>query len=158
MLLAATKLLRPQERLRIIVTLSVCLSVCVSVCLSARISPEPHARSLPIFCAYCPRPWLIPLGHIYDRLHRLSPEKGFSSPTENALPAAKEGWECIARAKYAIYNCLVIMAALWNRAGHYIFPLWFLSFFFLLFSSPNLSGRRLDVYHTSTHGVALVRI
>ena len=33
--------------------------------------------------------------------------------------------------------------------------------FFLLssfFSSPNLSGRRLDVYHTSTHSVALVRI
>ena len=26
------------------------------------------------------------------------------------------------------------------------------------FSSPNLSGHRLDVYHTSTHGVALVRI
>ena len=56
----------------------------------------------------------------------------------------------------------VIMATLWNRAGHYIFALWFLSFFlfpfFFLFSSPNLSGRRLDVYHTSTHGVALVRI
>ena len=32
------------------------------------------------------------------------------------------------------------------------------SFFFFLFSSPNLSGRRLHVYHTSTHGVALVRI
>jgi len=31
------------------------------------------------------------------------------------------------------------------------------SFFFFI-SSPNLSGRRLDVYHTSTHGVALVRI
>jgi len=33
-------------------------------------------------------------------------------------------------------------------------------FFFLLFflSSPNLSRRRLDVYHTFTHGVALVRI
>jgi len=31
------------------------------------------------------------------------------------------------------------------------------SFFFLL-SSPNLSGRRLDVYHTLAHGVALVRI
>jgi len=27
-----------------------------------------------------------------------------------------------------------------------------------LFSSPNLSRRRVDVYHTSTHGVALVRI
>ena len=35
------------------------------------------------------------------------------------------------------------------------------SSFFLLssfFSSPNLSGRRLDVYHTLAHGVALVRI
>jgi len=30
-----------------------------------------------------------------------------------------------------------------------IFALWFLSSFYL-FSSPNLSGRRLDVYHTST--------
>jgi len=71
------------------------------------------------------------------------------------------------------------IAALWNRAGHYIFILWFLlssSFFMvalcnradhyifalrllsIFFSSPNLSRRRLDVYHTSTHGVALVRI
>ena len=32
------------------------------------------------------------------------------------------------------------------------------SFLFFFFSSPNLNGRRLDVYHTSTHGVALVRI
>jgi len=37
-----------------------------------------------------------------------------------------------------------------NRAGHYIMLMWF-----LLFSSPILSGRRLDVYHTSTHDVAL---
>ena len=29
---------------------------------------------------------------------------------------------------------------------------------FFLFSLPNLSSRRLDVYHTSTHGVALVQI
>jgi len=53
------------------------------------------------------------------------------------------------------------MVALCNRAGHYIFALWFLSFYllsFFLFSSPNLSGHRLDVYHTSTHGAALVRI
>jgi len=50
----------------------------------------------------------------------------------------------------------IIMAALWNRASHYtcIFMLWFVSFF----SSPTLSSRRLDVYHTSTHGVALVQI
>jgi len=37
-------------------------------------------------------------------------------------------------------------------------PCGFFFFIYLLFSSPNLSGRRLDVYHTSTHGVALVRI
>ena len=34
----------------------------------------------------------------------------------------------------------------------------FLSSIFYHFSSPILSRRRLDVYHTSTHGVALVRI
>jgi len=38
---------------------------------------------------------------------------------------------------------IVVMVALWNRADHYIFALWFLLSFFL-FSSPNLSDRRLD--------------
>jgi len=52
---------------------------------------------------------------------------------------------------------IIIMVALWDRADHYIFALWLLSSIFFL-SSPNLSGRRLDVYHTSTHDVALVRI
>ena len=33
-----------------------------------------------------------------------------------------------------------------------------LSSSFFIFSSPNLSGRRLDVHHTSTHAVAEVRI
>jgi len=46
------------------------------------------------------------------------------------------------------------MAALRIKYGHYIFVL----SFFLLFSSLNLSGRRLDAYHTSTHDVVLVRI
>jgi len=41
----------------------------------------------------------------------------------------------------------------------YFHPVVSSSFFcLLLFSSLNLSGSRLDVYHTSTHGVALVRI
>jgi len=50
------------------------------------------------------------------------------------------------------------MVALWNKADHYIFNLSFvlLSSFFL--SSPNLSRRRVDVCHTCTRGVALVRI
>jgi len=51
------------------------------------------------------------------------------------------------------------MADLQNREGHCIFVLWFLLLsFFVLFSSPILSGRRLDVYHTSTHDMALARI
>ena len=41
----------------------------------------------------------------------------------------------------------LIMAALWNRPGHYIFALWFLLLSFFFFSSPNLSSRRVDVYH-----------
>ena len=50
---------------------------------------------------------------------------------------------------------VLFTAALWNRAGHYISALWFIySSFFLSFSSPNLSDRRVDVCHTSTHGVA----
>ena len=61
------------------------------------------------------------------------------------------------RADHYIFMLWFVMVALWNRADHYIFMLWFVlsSSFFL--SSPNLSRRRLDVYHTSTHGVALVR-
>jgi len=37
------------------------------------------------------------------------------------------------------------MAALCNRAGHYIFALILLSSIFFFLSSPNLSGRRVDV-------------
>jgi len=39
---------------------------------------------------------------------------------------------------------LLVMAALWNRAGHYIFALWFLLSFYPFFPSL-LSRRRLDV-------------
>jgi len=50
------------------------------------------------------------------------------------------------------------MVSLWNRADHYIFMLSFvLSFFLSFFSLPNLSRCWLDVCHTSTYGVALVR-
>jgi len=58
------------------------------------------------------------------------------------------------------YVFMLFMVALCNRADHYIFMLWFVLLLLLLsfFSSPNLSRSRLDVCHTSTHGVALVRI
>jgi len=69
---------------------------------------------------------------------------------------------CVADADIIFLSCFFFffMVALCNRADHYIFILFLLSSFFFLsfFSSPNLSGRRLDVYHTLAHGVALVRI
>ena len=40
----------------------------------------------------------------------------------------------------------------------YFCPVVSIFYLSIFFSSPNLSGRKLDVYHTSTHGVALVRI
>jgi len=49
----------------------------------------------------------------------------------------------------------LFMVALCNRQTIYIFMLFLSSSFF---SSPNLSGRRVDVYDTLAHGVALVRI
>ena len=79
----------------------------------------------------------------------------------------------------SVGRCL-FMVDLCNRADHiyfhpvlwspygigrpYIFSCCGLFFFFFLllllsfFSSPNLSRRKSDVCHTSTHGVALVRI
>ena len=53
---------------------------------------------------------------------------------------------------------LLLMAALRSRCGHYVLPCGFFLSICLFYSSPNLSHRRLDVYHTSTHDVALVRI
>jgi len=87
------------------------------------------------------------------------------------------------RALVAIYNIYslhvsnYIKSALWIRFMDWILRslLWppyvigqtiifcpIVSIFLLLlssfFSSPNLSGRRLDVYHSSSHDAALVRI
>jgi len=69
-------------------------------------------------------------------------------------PCPFPGWMSEEATKPGFSFLCYIMVALWNRADHYIFILFLLSFF----SSANLSGRRLDVYHTSTHSVALVRI
>jgi len=50
------------------------------------------------------------------------------------------------------------MPALCSRCGHYIFAIRFLLLSSFFLSLPNLSGHRVDVYHTSTHVVALVQI
>jgi len=66
----------------------------------------------------------------------------------------------------ALSSSVTVMLFIAGNYGHHMEwgrPLYFCpvvsSSFYLLsfFSSPNLSGRRVDVYHTSTHGVALVR-
>ena len=80
---------------------------------------------------------------------------------DNNLPICVEnlGHEACVLDVWVFYYVmlLIVMVALCNRANHNIFMLWFvLSFFLSFFSSPNLSRRRLDVCHTSTHGVALV--
>jgi len=48
---------------------------------------------------------------------------------------------------------IFIMVAVRSKCTLYFCPV-VSSIYYLLFSSPNLSGRRVDVYHTSTHGVA----
>ena len=62
----------------------VSLCVCLSVCLSARISPEPHARSLPIFMyvAYGRGSVLLRQG---DEIPRKRGHFGGFFPTDNVL-------------------------------------------------------------------------
>jgi len=85
------------------------------------------------------------------------PKVGLLRKTTSRVARPGDFESFIGLQKPLVVLILLIMVALCNRADHYIFIL-FLSFFFLFFSSPNLSGRRLDVYHTLAHGVALVRI
>ena len=47
------------------------------------------------------------LRQVYDRPHRLSPGRGFLPQLKMHYRPGNGGWECIARAKYAIYDCLV---------------------------------------------------
>jgi len=55
-------------------------------------------------------------------------------------------------------SCPFVMVALCNRETIIFLACYFYLLPIFFFSSPNLSGRKLDVYHTLTHGVALVRI
>jgi len=57
-----------------------------------------------------------------------------------------------------LYFCPVVSSILRLLLLLLLLFLLLLLLLLLLLSSPNLSGRRVDVYRTSTHGVALVRI
>ena len=63
-------------------------------------------------------------------------------------------WQC----KDTNYNqCLMYLdlpTPLWPQCMADADIIFLSCFFLLVFSSPNLSGRRLDVYHTSTHSVS----
>jgi len=58
---------------------------------------------------------------------------------------------------YAVFHFLWSPYVIGQTIYIFILSFVFSSFFFFL-SLPNLSGRRLDVWHTLTYGVALVRI
>jgi len=111
------------------------------------------------------------LGHPckFQRLSRLSSVTARQSSSERQpdFAAMNRGrhlcsagrpsrWTLAHISSYCHKNAWLFMVALWNWALWNICILLFLSSIF--FSSPVLSGRTLDVYHISTHGVALVRI
>jgi len=82
--------------------------VCLSVCLSVRISLEPHARSLPIFLCMLPVSMARSSSDTFTIGRIAYRREGVSFPIENVFLVGKGGWECTARAKYAIYDCLVL--------------------------------------------------
>jgi len=86
----------------------VCLWACLSVCLSTRISWEPHAQSLPNFLCMLPMSMARSSSDIFTIVRIVCHREGVFFPDENALSAGKGGWECTARAKYPIYDCLVL--------------------------------------------------
>ena len=100
--------------------------------------------------------------YLFNTDHSYCFRKRFDEPQTYIIHRARVGKQnfrrrFVASEIYAKYFFLLfIMVALWNRADHYIFIRSFV--LSILFSSPNLSRARLDVCHTSTHGVALVRI
>ena len=78
-------------------------------------------------------------------------------------PAKFNGFRVLAALLYGTLVVSVSQTAALNRGRHLYSAgrpsRWALAHILVFFySSPNLSGRRLDVCHTSTHGVALVRI
>ena len=103
----------------------------------------------------------LPQFTVHSSLREVNSDVCMLLALEPLLPARQTPWihVCTHTNKQILdLSFGLFMATLCNSAGHYNFVLQFLSSSFLsFFSSSNLSGRsRLDVYHTSTHGVALM--
>jgi len=92
----------------------------------------------------------MPANQVYISFILTDPLR-FLSTAQDSLSEAC----CVKRMTLVQSILFLFMVALCNRADHNIFVLFLLS---SIFSSPNLSGRRLDVYHTLAHAAALVRI
>jgi len=91
-------LLRPRERLRSIV-------VRMSVCLSDSISPEPHARPLPILVYVAYVRGSVLLRHDDDRPHRLSAGRG--RVLRESTSRAKCNQRLLSHLVYFVYHLLV---------------------------------------------------
>jgi len=97
-----------RERLRSIV---MTMSLCLCVCLSARISGTTRAIFTKFLC-------LLPVSVAQSSSGMFTTgrityrREGVFFPIENALSAGERGWECTARVKHAIYDCLVFFLCL----------------------------------------------
>jgi len=127
---------------------------------------------LPCLSLFFPFPLAVPPLHIASSLRLAKASGGALWPPQQVRP--KRRTQCVYKTNrphstpgsnecVSLFVCLFVYL-LWPPyvIGQAIIFLpcgFFLSIFLLFFlSSPNLSRRRLDVYHASTHSVALVRI
>ena len=114
-------------------------SVCRSVCRSV-IVVSPAKTAAPIEMPFGLRTRVDPRKHVLDGMH-----------LANTID-----WTVRVRRDVAL--CQITLTTCYGRPALQMRTLYFcplISIFFhhlLFFSSPNLSGRRLDVYHTSTLG------
>jgi len=149
------------------VCVCMCVCVCLSVSLSARISSEPHARSSPIFLCVLPMAVALPssgrttksqeegafspltmhctMYSIAFGIHKTAESVEMPFGMITRVPCVKPWFHVKIKLFYRISDpscrhrsTVLIMAALCNRAGHYILALWFLSSSFFLSSFPRL--------------------
>jgi len=86
----------------------------------------------------------------YTKSGYVNVSKILTKPVSYQQSLAKLWW------MLAVRECSLVMATLCNRGPLYFCPVISIVYLLSFFPLPNLSGYRLDLYHTSTHGVALV--